>query len=649
MNPEERRLRRRLRYRLDRAIGKGGWRVLGMVVALFLVALGVVSVLRVLAVHFYPGGEVERGRGPLRQIWLTWLEMTDPGTQAYDIDSSAYFKVFAVAAGVLGIALLSAVIALMTTAIDVKLRKLRRGHTPVVEHDHTLILGWNERVMDILGELVTANASQRSASIVILADCDKEEMDDAVRLHLDHHRTTSIVTRSGATTDLSNLRVAEASRALSIIVLAAPGAAASEAAKVASDLDVIRTVLGVTAGGSGRAQRIVAEILTASRRPIARAIAPGVVTCFDQRLLMAELLVQCSRGPGIAAAYSEMLSFEGAEPYFVPAGHAAGARFGDLALRMVDGIPLGVQLPGSDRIVLNPDPDTRVEAGSDLIVLADDDSTIDIAESVRFRPSGLTPSTVEVDRPPEQELIIGSGERVAVLIEEFLTFLPSGSRIDVVSPNATMHLSNSLAGLTERTGVTAVAHDVDPTDPAQLTELHPWTYNNILLVADTTVGPQGDDSDADTLITLLNLRTLLGEGPQGSVRPTIITELVRSENEPLVNHIGVYDVIVSNRLVSTMLVQVAEEPKMAALYEVLLTSTGSEVHAKPIEWYCGQDRQPAFADLIVAAQARREIALGVCHVRDSDGRSTVVLNPPKDAPVECTSGTRLIVLAEESY
>lgn len=623
--------------------------MLGLVVALFLIAFAVVSVLRILAVRLYPGGDVERGRGPLRQIWLTWLEMTDPGTQAYDIDSSAYFKVFAVAAGVLGIALLSAVIALMTTAIDVKLRHLRRGHTPVIEHDHTLILGWNERMMDILAELVMANASRRWASIVILADIDKEEMDEDIRRNLEDDRTTSIVTRSGPTTDLSNLRIAEASRARSIIVLAAAGAAASEHAKGASDLDAIRTILGVKAGGSGPSQRIVAEILTASRRPIARAIAPGQVTCFDQESMLAELLVQCSRGPGIAAAYSEVLSFKGAEPYFVPVGDAAGDRFGDLALRMVDGIPVGMQLSGSGRIVLNPDPETRVETGSNLIVLAEDDSTIHIAESMIVRPPSLGPPAVAAEAARERELIIGSGDRVAVLIAEFVSFLPSGSQIDVFSQGASVEMAATLAPLTDDTGITVAVHDGDPTDPAQLSSLDPWTYTNILIVADTIKRPQGEDSDSDTLITLLNLRTLLGEGPDRSARPTIITELVRSENEPLVNHVGVYDVIVSNRLVSTMLVQVAEEPRMASLYDVLLKSSDSEIHAKPIEWYDRGDGPPTFADLIVAAQARGETAIGLCHVLEPDGRSTITLNPPKREPVECVRGTRLIVLAEESH
>ena len=69
----------------------------------------------------------------------------------------------------------SALIAFITTALDQKLNELKRGRSKVIETAHTLILGWNEqRIVEILQELILANESEKDACVVILADKDRE-------------------------------------------------------------------------------------------------------------------------------------------------------------------------------------------------------------------------------------------------------------------------------------------------------------------------------------------------------------------------------------------------------------------------------------------------------------------------------------------
>lgn len=54
--------------------------------------------------------------------------------------------------GMGGVISLSSLIAFITTTVDQKIRELKKGHSKVVEEGHTLILGWNERVIEILRE-----------------------------------------------------------------------------------------------------------------------------------------------------------------------------------------------------------------------------------------------------------------------------------------------------------------------------------------------------------------------------------------------------------------------------------------------------------------------------------------------------------------
>ncbi len=78
-----------------------------------------------------------------------------------------------------------------------------KGRSKVVESGQTLILGWNERVIDIIRELIIANESEKKASVVILAEVDKEEMDDGVFTLITDTKTTKIVTRNGSTSSLA--------------------------------------------------------------------------------------------------------------------------------------------------------------------------------------------------------------------------------------------------------------------------------------------------------------------------------------------------------------------------------------------------------------------------------------------------------------
>ena len=62
------------------------------------------------------------------------------------------------------------------------MEELRKGRSTVIESEHSLILGWNpQRVIEIIRELVMANESEEKPAVVILADEDKEKMDDFLK------------------------------------------------------------------------------------------------------------------------------------------------------------------------------------------------------------------------------------------------------------------------------------------------------------------------------------------------------------------------------------------------------------------------------------------------------------------------------------
>ncbi|MCH8905403.1 MAG: hypothetical protein IIA45_16000, partial [Bacteroidetes bacterium] len=188
-----------MRYRFELFMAKGGIRIFISLLVVFLVLFLVIVFIKWILLLLNPGlDNVDFAT----HIWRTWLQMTDPGNMYQDNDTKRFFKISTILAGVAGVVILSMLIAIITTALEKTLYEFRKGRGRVLETGHSLILGWNERVVDILRELVIANESEKHASVVILAPEDKEMMDDMIIKRLPDTKTTRIITSSG---DPSNI------------------------------------------------------------------------------------------------------------------------------------------------------------------------------------------------------------------------------------------------------------------------------------------------------------------------------------------------------------------------------------------------------------------------------------------------------------
>ena len=55
----------------------------------------------------------------------------------------------------------------------------------MIEHGHTVMLGWSEQVFLTLAELAVANVSRGRTCVAILAEQDRVAMEEAIRDRLD--------------------------------------------------------------------------------------------------------------------------------------------------------------------------------------------------------------------------------------------------------------------------------------------------------------------------------------------------------------------------------------------------------------------------------------------------------------------------------
>jgi hypothetical protein len=645
--------RDRAQYRFDNFMARGGRSIFVTLTLVFLALLVAVLVVRAILMAALPPDAFQNRGGILRDLYISFLEMTDPGSMALDFESSGWVKITTIVAGLAGVVMLSALIAFITTSLDQRLARLRKGHSRVVETGHTLILGWSDQdVVEIIRELIVANESEDDAVVVVLANRDKEYMDDYLAVHVADRRTTRIVTRSGNPAAPANLELVGVGDAKSVVVLSQAIDTDRDVEKASADARVIKSLLGVVSSRPEDVElNIVAEILSPHLHQLARAISPEEITTLDSSEILARILVQTSRSVGLSVVYNEILSFEGAEMYFY-SGEWEGKTFGALGPHFLDGVPIGYR--SGAEIQLNPEPEHVLERGDDLILVASDDSAIEyLPEPVATAMSGSIPAG-RLEKATERELLIGWTPKSPIILAEYAEYVLPGSRIDVMLRSQSEELLAEIREVDERLPQLDVSIiDRDPMDPETWETVDPRVYNNVIILGQANPEHDTDRIDAETIMILILLRKWLGgEAGDGDRRITkLITELVESDNQTLATHAGVHDFVVSSRFISMLLAQVSEQKGMARVYDDLFDETGAEIYLKPASLYFDEFPTSArFVDLMARAQQRGEVCLGF-QVKVDESRADrnfgVQLIPPKTQTFELQQGDSLIVLAED--
>ena len=297
-------LRQRLRYRFDNAMVRGTTPVLAWLAA----ATAILVVVAGLVIWLLGWGPRDRDTPLLEGVWLSVTRSLDPGT--FGGDEGAHFRLVGLTVSVAGIFILATVIGLVTTAIDRRLKELRKGRSLVVERHHTLILGWSPQVPGIVAELVEANRNQRQAAVVVLSALDAADAEHEIRIRVKDLRTTRLVVRSGDPCELTELQLTHPELAKSVIVVRPDG--------LAADARVVRVVMALRrcVTERGRLIPVVAELtdseLSDSLRTAATEMNLLIVEPYD---VIGRITAQVARTPGLSAVFTDLLDFEGFEIY----------------------------------------------------------------------------------------------------------------------------------------------------------------------------------------------------------------------------------------------------------------------------------------------------------------------------------------------
>jgi voltage-gated potassium channel Kch len=607
----------RLRYRFDTSMARGPSALIGYLG----VAVAVLALLFGLLVLLLSLGPT---RNAVHAVYNALLHVIDAGTVTADATDSAVFIALQLVLTLGGIIIFSAFIGVLATTVDQKLQELRKGRSAVLERGHTLVLGWSDTVFTVLSELALANESASDPVVVVLAEKDKVEMEDAIRDKVADLRGTRVVCRTGSAIDLRDLAIVAPDEARSIIVLSPD--------EEEPDASVIKTILALTRGPGRREDpyHVVAEIADARNLEAARLVGGDEAVLVDKSETVARIIVQTARQSGAAAVYTELLDFEGEEIYFRDDPTLVGHTYAEALLAYDACAVIGVHIDGHSQ--LNPPPSFVLPAGAQVIAVAEDDETL--TKAVRFSGGVDRAAAIEGSSPvegPQRSLILGYNGRTATVLRELDEYVAPGSSVLVVAERdvpavdglRNLSVETRRAPITEREALEAV--DLG-------------RFHHAIVMASDQVDAQR--ADARTLVTLLHLRDI---AERGNLRVPIVSEMLDDRNRQLAQVTRVDDVIVSDQLISLLLTQISENAHLADVFGELFNAEGSEVYLRDATSYVSATGPITFATLVAAASRRGETAIGYRHASDPEN---VLVNPSKSSTFQPVPGDRLIVLAE---
>ncbi len=282
-------------------------------------------------------------------------------------------------------------------------------------------------------------------------------------------------------------------------------------------------------------------------------------------------------------------------------------------------------------------------AADQLIVIAADDDVIKVSnEKVEIIESAI----LSMDSPTmaaERTLILGWNERAAAIVKGLDAYVSKGSSLLLISEGEHGDALTEAVGALNN--LTVEVRQADTTSRALLDSLDVATWDHIIVLCSSEL--EAEPADARVLVTLLHLRDI---SERTGAHLAVVSEMRDVRNRQISEVTKADDFIVSERLVSLMMTQVAENKHLNAVLADLFDPEGAEIYIKPVNFFVKPGVEVTYATVVESARRQGQIAIGyriAAKGRDPQAAYGVTVNPDKAERLTFAIDDKIIVVSED--
>ena len=570
------------------------------------------------------------------------------------LDGSPIVTIINIIAAVIGLLFLGALIGMISSIIESKISDLKRGKSVVIESNHSVFLGWSNKLRTAIIELSESNRSMTHSSIVILAAKDKVFMEEELIPEIPHWSKTDVICRSGDPSYDIDLRMVSVSTARSIVLLSTED--------VNSDSIVLKRALALQKDKTITCP-IIAEVHSPENAEAIKLL--DKFTVIQPKNFIMRVIAQTIKEPGLSKLYYELLSFRGKEIYFWPPTHDSndsssksnfaknfvGKTFKEIVLNFSSSSVIGIasnEEKDKKEIKILPDFSTIIKDNDQLILISEDDSTIGKVKGF-YSPLISNPqiqsAVIKEPKLKKQVTIIGWNSWTHILIEELNAQLEKGSEIDILFNDKIKHHPDELFS-SKYQNLKITIKPLKTSNKEYLSQVN-WTKTNSVIILSYRDDFEIQEADSLTLMTFTHIKS---HRDTNHLNYTICCELLDPKNQRLIEGTRDDEFITGEELIAKYLVQLSENKYLKEVYTDLLDDSGAEFYLRSAGTYLNNlDSEVTFGELVNEGLKRNEIVIGIHDRKYIDDITSFksILSPDKLSKFKLGPEDKILVIAND--
>ena len=570
------------------------------------------------------------------------------------LEGSLIVIIINIIAAVIGLLFLGALIGMISSIIESKISDLKRGKSVVIESNHSVFLGWSNKLRTAIIELSESNRSMTHSSIVILAAKDKVFMEEELIPEIPHWSKTDVICRSGDPSYDIDLRMVSVSTARSIVLLSTED--------VNSDSIVLKRALALQKDKTITCP-VIAEVHSAENADVIKLL--DKFTVIQPKNFIMRVIAQTIKEPGLSKLYYELLSFRGKEIYFWPPTHDSndstskanfaknfvGKTFKEIVFNFSSSSVIGIasnEEKDKKEIKILPDFSTIIKDNDQLILISEDDSTIGKVKGF-YSPLISNPqiqsAVIKEPKLKKHVTIIGWNSWTHILIEELNAQLEKGSEIDILFNDKIKHHPDELFS-SKYQNLKITIKPLKTSNKEYLSQVN-WTKTNSVIILSYRDDFEIQEADSLTLMTFTHIKS---HRDTNHLNYTICCELLDPKNQRLIEGTRDDEFITGEELIAMYLVQLSENKYLKEVYTDLLDDSGAEFYLRSAGTYLNNlDSEVTFGELVNEGLKRNEIVIGIHDRKYIDDITSFksILSPDKLSKFKLGPEDKILVIAND--